>query len=131
LMDRDGFWVGSVKGEPATIALMIPNLYEAIDGLDGRLLPFGWVQLLYRLKVKGLKSARLPLMGTRRRYHNTRTGLALTLATFEACVTSQKKKGVEWAELSWVLETNKDVQRLINIAEVDLYKTYRIYKMTL
>ena len=131
LMDRDGFWVGSVKGEPATIALMIPNLNEAIDGLDGRLMPFGWMQLLYRLKVKGVKSARLPLMGTRRRYHNTRTGLALTLATFEACVTSQKKKGVEWAELSWVLETNRDVQSLINIAEVDLYKTYRIYKKSL
>ena len=131
LLHRDGFWVGSIDGEPATIALMIPNLNEAIDGLDGRLLPFGWLQLLYRLKVKGVKSGRIPLMGTRRRYHKSRKGLALTLATFEACVTSQKKRGMEWAELSWVLETNKDVQRLINIAEVDLYKRYRIYKMSL
>jgi len=131
LLGRDGFWVGSIDGEPATIALMIPNLNEAVEGLDGRLLPFGWLQLLYRLKVKGVKSGRIPLMGTRRRYHKSRKGLALTLATFEACVTSQKKRGMEWAELSWVLETNRDVQRLINIAEVELYKTYRIYKKSL
>jgi hypothetical protein len=127
LMDRNGFWVGSINGEPASIAVMIPNLNEAIEGLNGKLLPFGWLKLLYRLKVKGVKSGRIPLMGTRRRYHKTRKGLALTLATFEACVTSQKKRGMEWAELSWVLETNKDVQRLIHIAEVEHYKTYRIY----
>jgi len=53
--------IAFIDDEPASFSLIIPNLNEATLGLDGRLLPFGWMTLLYRLKVAGVKSARVPL----------------------------------------------------------------------
>ena len=48
--------------------MALPNLNEAIRDLNGRLLPFGWLRLLWRLKVAGVHSARVPLMGLRRSF---------------------------------------------------------------
>ena len=46
-----------LDGEPVGMTVTLPNLNEAIAGLDGRLLPLGWLQLLWRLKVRGRDAA--------------------------------------------------------------------------
>ena len=56
------------------MTVTLPNLNEAIAGLDGRLLPFGWLQLLWRLKVRGVRSGRMPLMGIAKRLQGTTKG---------------------------------------------------------
>src|SRR4051812_38306090 len=61
-------WIGEVDGWAAGMAVMLPNINEAIADLWGRLLPFGWAKLLWRLKVRGTRSARMVLMGVRKRY---------------------------------------------------------------
>ena len=53
LVDADSFAIGELDGEPVGMTVTLPNLNEAIAGLDGRLLPFGWFRLLWRLKVQG------------------------------------------------------------------------------
>src|SRR5262249_12119967 len=50
------------NGEPVGFLVCLPNLNEAIRDLGGKLLPFGWAKLLWRLKVSGVKTARVPLM---------------------------------------------------------------------
>ena len=60
-----------VDGEAAAMAVSLPNLNEAIADLGGSLLPFGWAKLLWRLKVGPLRSARVLLMGVRKKYHNS------------------------------------------------------------
>jgi len=50
---------------------------EAIRDIRGALFPFGCAKLLWRLKVRGVKQARIPLMGLRKNYHNARTGLSI------------------------------------------------------
>ena len=77
VLQKELFLIGSIDGEPAAFITMIPDVNQAGHGLDGRLLPFGWAKLLYKLKVKGVSQARIPLMGLRREWHNTRQGLAL------------------------------------------------------
>jgi len=62
----------SIDGEPAAIALAIPNINELARDLDGKLFPFGALKLLYRLKVLGPKSARLILLGIRKKYRHVR-----------------------------------------------------------
>src|SRR5262249_13076888 len=69
LIRPDFVWLGEVDGEVACMIVCLPNLNEAIAGLDGNLLPFGWAKLLWRLKVAGLKSARILLLPLRQPPH--------------------------------------------------------------
>jgi len=131
VLQSESLWIAFIDDEPASFTLMIPNLNEASLGLDGRLLPFGWATLLYRIKVAGVKSARIPLAGTRKKFHKTRRGMTATVGAWEACLSAQHAKGVREIEFSWVLETNKDLLGLAEIYDCDRYKTYRIYEKAL
>lgn len=131
LIRRDGLWIGLIEGEPACFSLVLPNLNEAVEGLDGRLLPFGWIQLLHRLNIKGTRTARLPLAGLRRRYHKTRRGLQTMVASTEAAFVAQHARGVREVEASWILESNRDLVQLVGLYNADKYKTYRIYEKAL
>ena len=102
-----------------------------MDGLDGRLLPIGWVQLLKGLKLKGPASARIPLAGVRKGHHKTRRGLAAFAAASDAAIAAQHARGVRDIELSWVLEDNEDLIGLTRLQNCERYKTYRIYERRL
>ncbi len=131
LIDPAGFWFGELDGEAVGFVLMLPNLNEATYDLDGRLFPFGWLKLLWRLKVSRVKSARIPLMGLRRSVHKKRTGTALMLSMFEVCYAAVRPRGVHDVELSWVLENNLETRRMVTLASAKHYKTYRLYTKTL
>jgi hypothetical protein len=55
-------WIGEVAGVPAAMTVTLPNINEAIADMHGQLLPFGWAKLLWRLKVRGLRTGRMPHM---------------------------------------------------------------------
>jgi hypothetical protein len=124
-------WIGEVEGRPAGMAVTLPNLNEAIADLRGRLLPFGWAKLLWRLKVRGTRSARMVLMGVRKRYHGTARGAALALGVTEAVRSWNAVHGAKEAELSWVLEDNRPVRDMIELLGGRAYKTYRVYEKSL
>lgn len=118
--------VAEVDGEPAAVAITLPNLNEAIQGLDGRLLPFGWAKLLWRLKVRRPRSARMALLGIRRKYRGSALGglsILLYVRTHEAGV----RLGVERGELGWTLEDNERINQGIELMGGRRYKTYRVY----
>src|SRR3546814_6421399 len=46
-----------LDGEPVAFGVCLPNVNEAIRDLGGRLLPFGWAKLLWRLKVRQIGRA--------------------------------------------------------------------------
>jgi GNAT superfamily N-acetyltransferase len=128
LIDADLFWVAELDSQPVCMALCLPNLCEAIAGLDGRLLPFGWAKMLWRLKVAGVKTARVPLMGMRRRYHGTAIGAAILHSVFEALRGGLSRRGIGRVELSWVLEDNRALRRVLESLGAQVYKTYRLYQ---
>jgi len=131
LIRPDGLWIGLADGEPVHFTLMIPDLNEAVHGLDGRLFPFGWLQLLNRLKLRGTRGARIPLAGTRRAFHKSPRAMSLNSAAFDACMKTQHARGVREVEFSWVLETNSDLINLVSVYGGERYKTYRIYETQL
>ena len=131
IMFKEGLWVGEYKGEPIAYIWMIPDLNEAIRDLKGSLFPFGWAKLLWRLKVSGVKQARIPLMGLRKEYHNTRTGLSIVAALCETVFEAARQKGFTHCELSWVLEDNPGMISICEQASAKAYKTYRMYEKTL
>ncbi len=125
-------WIGEVAGEPVAMTVTLPNLNEAIADLHGRLLPFGWAKLLWRLKVRGPRTGRMPLMGVRKQYHGTARGAALALGVIDAvCSWHATHSGARRAELSWVLEDNRPTHDIIELVGGRPYKTYRVYEKTL
>lgn len=131
LLREDSVWIASVDNTPMAFTLVVPNINEVVDGLDGRLLPFGWLQLLKGLKLKGPASARIPLAGVRKGHHKTRRGLAAFAAASDAAIAAQHARGVRDIELSWVLEDNEDLIGLTRLQNCERYKTYRIYERRL
>lgn len=131
LVAADSFAVGELGGEPVAMAMVLPNLNEAIRDLDGRLLPLGWLWLLWRAKVSGLTTARVPLLGVVRRLQGTGKGAALALGVIDAAKNHLRRKGYQRAELSWVLEDNRRMQDIIGLVGGIPYKRYRIYAKAL
>lgn len=128
LIDPDLVVIAEIDGEVAGMLVCLPNLLEAARDLDGSLLPFGFAKLLWRLKRKTLKSARVPLMGIRKKYHGTLTGAALLPLMFHRLKEPFFARGLEQVELSWILEDNLPMRRVLEGIGAKVYKTYRVYE---
>lgn len=131
LVVPDLVWFADLDGKPTAMILAIPNVNEAIADLNGSLLPLGWAKLLWRLKVRGLKSARVPLMGVRMALRNTPLGAALAMMVIDELRANGFRRGIEHAELGWILENNAVVRRMIEQVGGNGYKTYRLYEKPL
>ena len=120
--------IASVNGDPAAMIVCLPNIYEAIAGLDGRLLPFGWAKLLWRLKVSKLRTGRVLLFGVRKEFQRSVLGSAVILRVLEELRRGGRKIGAQRCELSWILEDNFAMRKIIEKVGGRAYKTYRIYE---
>lgn len=123
LIERDG--------EPVAFMIALPNLNEAIKGLNGKILPFGWAKLLWRLKVAGVKTARVPLMGVRRSVAKDMIGSLLPYLMIDMVRREGLKMGYTHIELSWILEDNMPMRRIIEGLGAKPYKTYRLFEKNL
>jgi hypothetical protein len=131
LVDADSVRIAEVDGEPAAMIVMFPNINEMIKDLNGRLLPFGWLKLLWRLKIVGAKSARIPLMGVRRRFQGSRLGATLALMLIAPLHVNARKQGIKEIDMSWILEQNQGIRKIIESVGSICYKRYRIYQKEL
>ena len=131
LVDPGLIRIAEVDGEPAAFIVVIPNINEAIRGMGGRLAPLGWARLLWRLKVRHPTTARVPLMGVRRKYQRTRLGPALAFLVIAAAQPRTLALGVKEVELSWILEDNAGMRSIIESIGGHAYKRYRIYERPL
>jgi len=131
LLDDRLVWFAEIEGEAVGFIVMLPNVNEAIADLDGRLLPLGWAKLLWRLKMRRVKSARVPLMGVRKRLAGTAVGSALPIALISALEPGADTFGFRKVELSWILEDNRPMRHILERLGARAYKTYRVYGKTL
>jgi hypothetical protein len=131
IVPRDYIWIAEVDGEAAAFMVLMPNLNEAIADLDGRLFPFGWAKLLWRMKVRSPKTGRIPLMGVRKKYQHTRLGPALAFSTIRALEKPAMKRAMEKIEMSWILEQNQATRNIIEKAGGVITKRYRMYRKDL
>jgi hypothetical protein len=120
--------IAELKGEPVAFGMFIPNLNEAARDIGGQLFPFGWIKLLWRLKVSRVKSVRLALMGMRKSVQDSSIGAAIALAIIKETRAYQIERGATSAELSWVLDRNARIKHIIEQAGARPYKRYRIYE---
>jgi hypothetical protein len=124
-------YITTIDGEPAAVAMCLPNINELIADLHGKLLPFGAAKLLYRLKIKKPKTCRLIILGIRKKYRNVRKYAALSAFLYAKMNASGQKVGIRWGELSWTLEDNAPVNAGIKLMGGKIYKRYRLYEKKL
>ncbi|MDH5185625.1 MAG: hypothetical protein OEW70_01020 [candidate division WOR-3 bacterium] len=110
-----------INGEPAGMSIALPNYNEILIKLNGQLFPFGIITFL--LEKDKIKSARLWALGVKDKFRKMGLDALLYYETFEGA----KKLGIEWGEVSWILEDNIDIIRPILLWGGKLYKKYRIY----
>jgi hypothetical protein len=121
-------YVSSYKGEPAAFVVTLPNLNEWISGMNGKLLPFNWVKLIGHVIRKRPDTYRMALMGVRRKFHGTLAGSSLATLVIDAARSYHYARGGKTAELSWILEDNYPVRKIIEAFGATPYKTYRVYQ---
>ena len=131
LLDDDFVQIAEVDGEPAAMMVVLPNINESIADLKGRLLPLGWLKLLWRLKVSFPSSARIPLMGVRKKYQRSRLGPTLAFMVIDAAKQPVLRRGIREIEMSWILEDNSGIRSIIEALSGVVYKTYRLYEKNL
>jgi hypothetical protein len=131
LLDERLVWFAEVDGKAVAFIVVLPNINEAVRDLNGRLFPFGWAKLLWRLKVSGVRSARVPLLGVRQSLAGTVLGSAIPLQLIGAALPASAPFRFRWIELSWILEDNLPMRRILERLGAPAYKTYRLYGKTL
>jgi hypothetical protein len=131
ILDPDLVKIAELHGEPVAFVVLLPNVNEAIADLGGRLLPFGWLKLLWRLKMRKIRTARVPLMGVRRAHSASLLGKTLPLKLIYALEPRGLVHDFHELEVGWLLEDNWPVRRVAQMMGGEQVKTYRIYEKRL
>ena len=122
LADWDIVILAEDKGKPVGFAFGLPNYNEALIKMNGRLLPFGLLKLLYyKRKITGIRAV---VFGILKEYRMT--GLSYML--YWHLEKNSLAKGYTWAETSWQLEDNDAINRFASSIGGEVYKKYRIYE---
>ena len=123
--------IAEYDGEPAAMIATLPNINEWIADLNGKLFPFNWAKLLYRVFFVKETSVRVPLMGIKGRFRSNAVGAMLAFAIIDAVRDYHRSRGVKTAELSWILEDNMPMRRILEALGGLPYKTYRVYEQAI
>ena len=121
IVDERFALMAEVHDEPVGFALALPDYNQALKHVNGRLLPFGWLKLLwYRRKIDRV---RVFTLGLKPEYRRTGIDALFYVRMFESAVES----GIEGAEAGWILEDNWGMRRGMERMGAHVHKTYRVY----
>jgi hypothetical protein len=125
--------VAEVDGKPAAMCFAIPDVNELVKDFDGELTknPLNLAKLLYRLKFKRPKHARLILLGVKEEYRASHKYGTLAAVLYVEVARRGAKRGYVGGELGWTLEDNHLINRGIERMGARKYKTYRVYEKSL
>ncbi len=126
VVDPDLALIAEVEGRPVAFSLTLPDINQALIHLDGKLAPFGLLQLIWHTKIKNkIDSVRTVTMGVIPEYRKRGIDTLLYVKTY----VDGTAKGYRRSELSWALETNTLLHSLVEGIGAEKYKTYRLYEM--
>jgi hypothetical protein len=128
ILDKELSFFAEIDGQPVAICVCLPNLNEVIRDFEGKLNPVTVAKLIWRLKIRGPKSARLMLLGIRTDLRGKKRYAPLATAVIAELVRRGLKQGYEWAELGWTLEDNRLINAAIRSMGAKIYKRYRLFE---
>lgn len=109
------------NGRPIGFAIALPDINLLLKELNGRLLPFGWLKLLWGLPR--LNSYRMFALGVIPEYH----GLGIDSLIYRALYESLFSPDM-WMEINYVLEDNVHMNNAIRKLQAKPLRRYRVYQ---
>ncbi|HEY1735636.1 MAG TPA: hypothetical protein VGG12_03225 [Methylovirgula sp.] len=132
VMPEDGGFLIELDGQAVAFGVVLPNLHEITNDLDGKLFPLGLPKVVSRARKHGYKTGRLALFGIRQALHRKAVGGVVILALIE----EMRRRGLRYndlqhVEFGWVLEDNEGMRRPIELFGSKVDKIHRIYEKDL
>jgi hypothetical protein len=125
VVDPDLCLIAEVGGETAGFSLALPDFNQALIRLNGRLLPFGILKLLwYRRKIDMI---RILTTGVIKKFRHMGIDSCFYYETWKRA----NAKGIYRGEMSWILETNAAMNNALRNLGFRIYKRYRLYDLDL
>ncbi|MFP5286846.1 MAG: N-acetyltransferase family protein [Thermoanaerobaculia bacterium] len=125
IADPDLVLIAEHHGRPVGISVTIPDANQVLRHLNGRLFPTGFLRWLWWSRRKD--ALRVLALGVLEGYRRRGLDAAMVAET----ISTGLRKGYRWAEMSWILESNLPMRRLLARLGAEAYKTYRIYDLDL
>jgi hypothetical protein len=113
------------NGEPAGFGLALPDFNQALKHINGRLLPFGVLKLLWHKRK--IRNARVLTLGVTPPFRGKGLDALLILELFRALNAG----GIFSGECSWILEDNTGMRNALERIGAYPYKTWRVYEKRL
>ena len=110
-----------INGETVGFSLALPDINQAIKGLNGKLFPFGLFKFL--ANKKKIDQLRVIIMGVKKEYHKK----GIDAIFYRDIIRDANNNGIRGAEISWVLEDNFAMKQSAEKLGARVYKTFRIY----
>lgn len=110
------------KGEPVGFTLALPDINQALKPVKGRLLPFNWIRLMRN--IKKINQIRVVLMGVLKEHRNK----GIDLMFYKKIVENSRRHNYHRAELSWILENNRMMNRVLEHINAQKNKVYGIFE---
>ncbi len=123
LVDPRLTFVGEVDGKPAGISIAVPDANEALKLAGGKLFPFGFAKILWKIKVSGCRRLRVMALGILPEHR----GLGLHVVFVQKIIQNGLKLGYTHAEVGWILEDNDAMLRPLRHVHARRTKVYRVY----
>ncbi len=125
ILDPNVAHIAELDGRPVGFSVSLPNLNVILKKLNGNLFPFGIFKLLFGKKK--IRELRTVLMGVLPEYQGRGIEALLNQRTIEM----GRIHGYDQSEMSWVLDTNKDMIRVAERLGARIDKRYHMYNKTL
>jgi ribosomal protein S18 acetylase RimI-like enzyme len=121
VVDPDLCLIAEVGGEVAGFSLALPDFNQVLIRLNGRLLPFGILKLLwYRRKIDMI---RILTAGVISKFRHMGIDSCFYYETWKRA----SAKGLYRGEMSWILENNAPMNNALRNLGFKIYKRYRLY----
>jgi len=128
LIDPGLVLIAEIDGEPAGFSMAVPDINQVLIRLNGRLFPFGIFKLIWHTKIRNkITGLRMLTMGVVHKYQRRGIDNIFFVETYNRA----SALGYQWAELSWILETNELMCHSAVSMGATLYKKYRMVEMHL
>lgn len=122
IVDPDLVFIAEHGNQPVGFSLAIPDYNQVLRHLDGKLLPFGFLKLLYHRRH--INRLRVALMGIDPEFQ----GRGIDALLHHRSIQKGLEKGYDSAELGWLLESNSNILRVVEKVGGEHDKTYRLYR---
>lgn len=124
IVDPDAVWIAEYEGKAIGFCLGFPDINRIIKRINGRILPFGWAQLL--VGAKKLRDYRLFGLAV----HPDWQGKALDALMYVNLFNHLASKDIRM-EANYILEDNFRIRNALEKLDMQQIKTYRIYEKVL